>query len=80
MIEGGRVGALLFSLEHHLPIYCSKKPANAKPCLCKKSPAMLLMQHLRYSGAGHVGGSLDVALTAAWLCLEKQREEEQRGQ
>lgn len=46
---------LLFSLGHHLPIYCSKEPANAKPCLCKKSLTVLLMQHLRYAGVGHMG-------------------------
>lgn len=60
VIEGGRVAALLFSLEHPLPIYCSKKPANAKPCLCKKKkPTVLLMQHLRCSGVGHMEGSVD---------------------
>lgn len=74
VIEGGRGGALLFSLEHHLPIYCSKKAANAKPRLCKKSPTVLLMQHLRYSRVlwNWPHCSLD-------LCLEEQREEEQRA-
>lgn len=36
MIAGSRVSALLLSLVHHLPIYCSKKPANAKPSLWQK--------------------------------------------
>lgn len=77
-IKGGRVGALLFSLEHHLQIYCSKKPANAKPSLRKKKHRGFYVTFKIFQGWAWV--VVAVVLAEAWLSIPKSTSRQRRQQ
>lgn len=57
MIKGARVGALLFSLEHHLPIYCIKKPESILSGKKKKKKVIFI----------NISGTEGLSMGVLWM-------------